>query len=269
MATTFNTRTVTPGLTLVGVGPGDPELLTLKAIKALKNANVVLYDALIHPEILEYASPKALKRFVGDRAGLCSYSQEDINEMIVNYAFTYGQVVRLKGGDPFVFGRGYEEMLYAERFDIKTTVVPGITSATALPALKKIPLTTREHNESFWVLTGTTATQELSNDIFLAAQTKATAVILMGLKKLAEIVEIYKEAGKAHLPVAIIINGSLPDEHFITGLIDDIESRVNRECLHGQALIVVGEAIRYYLDKKEKAGYRSNLIPWARGISVE
>ncbi len=254
MSTIYNTQPVTSRLTLVGAGPGDPELLTLKAIKALKNANVVLYDALIHPDILGYVSPKAIKRFVGKRAGLHSYSQEDINEMIVNYALTYGQVVRLKGGDPFVFGRGYEEIVYAESFNIETTVIPGITSATALPALKKIPLTTRGQNESFWVLTGTTSEKRISNDIFLAAQTKATAVILMGLKKLSEIVEIYKEAGKPHLPVAIIIKGSLPDEHFITGTISDIESRVSWECLHGPALIVVGEAVRYYLDKKEKAG---------------
>ena len=242
-----------PRLTLVGAGPGDPELLTLKAVKALQSAQVVLYDALIHPGVLEYVSPKAIKRFVGKRAGLHAYSQEDIHEMIVRYALSYGHVVRLKGGDPFVFGRGYEEIVYAESFNIETTVIPGITSATSLPALKKIPLTTRGQNESFWVLTGTTSEKKVSNDIFLAAQTKATAVILMGLKKLSEIVEIYREAGKSTLPVAIIINGSLPNERFIIGTVNTIEEEINNACLHGPALIVIGEAVRYYLDKKEKA----------------
>lgn len=250
---TTNEHTHIPQLTLVGAGPGDPELLTLKAVKALQNAQVVLYDALIHPGMLEYVSPKAIKRFVGKRAGLHAYSQEDINEMIVRYALSYGNVVRLKGGDPFVFGRGYEEIVYAESFNIQTTVIPGITSATSLPALKKIPLTTRGQNESFWVLTGTTSDKKVSNDIFLAAQTKATAVILMGLKKLGEIVEIYKESGKADLPVAIIINGSLPNERFIVGKVKDIEDQVACECLHGPALIIIGEAVKYYSDKKEIA----------------
>ncbi len=248
-----NASIPSPRVTLVGAGPGDPELLTLKAVRALQEANVVLYDALVHPGVLKYASPKAIKRFVGKRAGLHAYSQEDINEMIVRYALTYGHVVRLKGGDPFVFGRGYEEIVYAESFNIETTVIPGITSATSLPALKKIPLTTRGKNESFWVLTGTTSAKQVSNDIFLAAQTNATAVILMGLKKLAEITELYREAGKANLPVAVIINGSLPNERFIIGTVDSIVEKTNKACLHGPALIVIGEAVRFYLDKKEKA----------------
>lgn len=260
MSITNNNIHTIPALTLVGAGPGDPELLTLKAVKALQTAQVVLYDALIHPGMLEYVSPKAIKRFVGKRAGLHAYSQDDINEMIVRYALSYGHVVRLKGGDPFVFGRGYEEIVYAESFNIQTTVIPGITSATSLPALKKIPLTTRGQNESFWVLTGTTSDKKVSNDIFLAAQTRATSVILMGLKKLGEIVDIYREAGKSDLPVAIIINGSLPNERFIVGKVNDIEEQVNRECLHGPALIIIGEAVRYYTDKKEQAFHSQETV---------
>lgn len=240
-----------PLLTLVGAGPGDAELITVKGAKALQNATVFLYDALIDPKIFEYASPKSIKRFVGKRCGLHTYSQDEINEMIVNYALTYGHVVRLKGGDPFVFGRGYEELAYAESFGIETEVIPGVTSATSLPALKKIPLTTRGVNESFWVLTGTTSDKKISNDIFLAAQTNATVVILMGLKKLSEIVEIYKESGKENLPVAIIVNGSLPNEQFISGKINDIESKVNEKDIHGPALILIGEAIKLQLNKEK------------------
>ncbi|TAN17402.1 MAG: uroporphyrinogen-III C-methyltransferase [Chitinophagaceae bacterium] len=241
-----------PRLTLVGAGPGDHELITVKGAKALKDATVILYDALIDPKIFEYASPRVIRRFVGKRCGLHTYSQEEINEMIVSYALTYGHVVRLKGGDPFVFGRGYEELAYAGSFGIETDVIPGVTSATSLPALKKIPLTTRGLNESFWVLTGTTADRKISNDIFLAAQTNATVVILMGLKKLGEIAGIYKEAGKKDLPVAVIVNGSLPNEQFIRGTISDIQLKISEYDIHGPALILIGEAVGLQLDKDSR-----------------
>jgi len=241
----------TPKLTLIGAGPGDPELLTIKAARALEKAKVILYDALVNPDVLKYANSHAIKRFVGKRAGLHTYSQEDINKMIVEYAHTHGAVVRLKGGDPFVFGRGYEEIIYAESFKIKTEVIPGLTSATCLPSLNKIPLTSRGMNESFWVLTGATSDRKISNDIFLAAQTKATAVILMGLKKLPEIVAVYEEAGKAHLPLAIIINGSLKNEQIIPGHINDIEEKIEDEIIKGPALLIIGEAVDFYLEKMQ------------------
>jgi len=242
-----------PSLTLVGAGPGDPELLTLKAVKALQSAKVVLYDSLVHPDILQYASSKAIKRFIGERAGRLVYTQEDINNMVVRYAKTYGHVVHLKGGDPFVFGRGYEEMVFAESARLRTAVIPGLTSATALPALQKIPLTTDSHNEGFWVLTGNTIEEKVSNEVFHAARTNATAVILMGLKKLGEIVEIYKEAGKADLPAAVIINGSMSNECFVTGKVKNIKEKINCQCLHGPALIIIGEAVSYYAEKKQQS----------------
>lgn len=240
-----------PRLTLVGAGPGDPELITVKGARALREATVILYDALIDHAIFQYASPHAIRRFVGKRSGLHSYSQDEINEMIVRYALSYGHVVRLKGGDPFVFGRGYEELAYAESFGIETAVVPGVTSATAVPALKKIPLTTRGLNESFWVLTGTTSEKKVSEDIHLAARTNATVVILMGLKKLGEIVTIYREAGKGTLPAAVIANGSLPDEQFITGTVEDIEAKVSKVNIHGPALILLGEAVKLHLSRQQ------------------
>lgn len=247
-------ETVKAKLTLVGAGPGDPELITVKGAKALREAQVILYDALIDPGIFQWASPKVIKRFVGKRAGLHTYSQDEINEMIVHYAFSYGKVVRLKGGDPFVFGRGYEELTYAESFNIDTEIIPGISSATSLPALSKIPLTTRGLNESFWVLTGTTSDRKVSNDIFLAAQTKATVVIMMGLNKWSEIAEIYREAGKEDLPAAVIINGSLPGEQLITGAVKNMETRLKESSCSGPALIVIGEAVALYHHKRKSSG---------------
>ena len=181
-----------PKLTLVGAGPGDPELITLKGIKTLARANVILYDALIHPGLLDYA-PKAVKIYVGKRAGRNSINQGEINELIVQYAFSHGHVVRLKGGDPFIFGRGQEELEYARLFSIDTEVIPGISSATGLTALQQLPLTMRGSNESFWVITGTNSNKNFSKDIEVALQTNTTVVILMGTGNLKKIAEAFQQ----------------------------------------------------------------------------
>ena len=163
-------------LTLVGAGPGDPDLITVKGIKALQQADVVMYDALVHPDLLDYCRPDALKVYVGKRRGAYSCVQEDINPLIVHYARQYGHVVRLKGGDSFVFGRGYEEIEYARQHGIETAVVPGLSSSYAVPAAAGVPLTTRGLSESFWVVTGTTKAGKLATDLRLAAQSSATVV---------------------------------------------------------------------------------------------
>ena len=129
MITPIFTTPKSPRLTLVGAGPGDPELITLKGINAIKTADVVLYDALVSEEILQLIPPGIPVLSVGKRAGSHVYSQEDINELIVEFAYSYGHVLRLKGGDSFVFGRGSEEIEYAEAHGVHTTVVPGISSA--------------------------------------------------------------------------------------------------------------------------------------------
>ena len=170
---------IQPKLTLVGAGPGDPDLITVKAIQALGKADIILYDALVNKEILQYVAAGVKKIFVGKRSGKHSLKQEQINNLIVDLAFTYGNVVRLKGGDPFVFGRGYEEIEYADSFNIETEVIPGISSSVGVPGLAGIPVTHRGLSESFWVITGTTRTGELSRDIKLASQSTATVVILM------------------------------------------------------------------------------------------
>lgn len=231
-----------PHLTLIGAGPGDPELLTLKAIKALQAAEVVLYDALVSEDILEIAS-NAVKVSVGKRKGTHSFTQDEINRLIVTYAHEFGSVVRLKGGDPFVFGRGKEEEEIAIEHGIDTTVIPGISSCIAVPASLGIPVTYRGVSESFWVITGTTKSHELSADVALAAQSSATVVILMGLAKLEEIAKIYKDLGKSNLPIAIIQNGTRVDQREVVGTIKSIVKLSKKEDIKGPAVLVIGEVV--------------------------
>ena len=235
---------IKPKVTLVGAGPGDPELLTLKGVRALAEANVVLYDALANDEIMNHAPVTALRIFVGKRKGSHSYTQDQINQLIVDNALTYGNVVRLKGGDPFIFGRGSEEIEFVESFGIPTFVVPGISSAIAVPAYQGISLTKRGVSESFWVITGTTSDRDLSNDIALAAQSAATVVILMGMSKLEQIVSLFQNQSKGETPIAIIQNGTTPIEKIGIGTIDTILAIVADNQLSNPAIIVIGEVVR-------------------------
>tara|TARA_R110000868_G_scaffold303534_3_gene564041 strand:- start:4730 stop:5563 length:834 start_codon:yes stop_codon:yes gene_type:complete len=231
-------------LTVVGAGPGDVELITLKAIKALQAADVVLYDALVDVSLLKYA-PLAEHIFVGKRKGCYAYQQEQINELIVSRAKTHGHVVRLKGGDPFVFGRGAEEMEFAASKGLKVAMVPGISSSVAVPASQNIPVTKRGAAESFWVITGTTKNHKLSTDVALAAKSNATIVILMGMGKLSEIVELFKMEGKSETPIAIIQNGTREDEKVGIGTIGSIEKLVVKEQLSNPAIIIIGEVVNH------------------------
>ena len=235
---------IKPQVILVGAGPGDPDLLTIKGAKALAEANVVLYDALSNEELLSYAPKKALKIFVGKRKGCHAYSQDEINQLIVDNALTYGHVVRLKGGDSFIFGRGSEEIEFVESFGIPTSVVPGISSSIAVPASQGISLTKRGVSESFWVITGTTSARKLSNDVALAAQSTATVVILMGMSKLDQIVALFQNESKGEMPVAIIQNGTTPEEKVGIGTIDNIQKVVAENNLSSPAIIVIGEVVK-------------------------
>ena len=232
-----------PRLTLVGAGPGDPELITLKGVRALQSAGAVLYDALVHPALLDHAPASAERLFVGKRRGRCEFAQEDLNHLLVEYAQRYGHVVRLKGGDPFVFGRGFEELAFAKRYGIETAVVPGISSSYAVPELAGIPLTCRGLNESFWVLTGTTRFHQLSDDIRAAVHSNATLVILMGMQHLDEIGRLLCGAGKETLPVAVIQNGSRENERVLLGTAATIAAAVRKEGLANPAVIVAGEVV--------------------------
>lgn len=242
-------------LTVVGAGVGDPELITLKAIKALGQADVVLYDALVSEELLEYAPSSAVRLYVGKRRHHKAFSQEEINELIVGYAQSNGHVVRLKGGDPFVFGRGFEEMQYAHNHGIAVEYVPGVSSSIVAPAAAGIPVTLRGASRSFWVLTATTDTGGLNPEIQSAAQTEATLVILMGLSKIAEIAAVFSGAGKQELPVAIIQNATLPGQKVIIGTIADIAEKATAINAGSPAVIVIGEVVRHHLQLTQLITY--------------
>lgn len=229
-------------LILVGAGPGDPELISVKGVKVLQQANVVMYDALVSEELLQHA-PNAIKLFCGKRAGTHYMKQDEINRQIVEQANMHGVVVRLKGGDPFIFGRGQEEIEYAERHGIPTEIIPGISSATALATSRKIPLTKRGITESVWVTTGTTSCGALSEDIELAAQSSATVVILMGIGKLEEIIGVFSKYKPSTYPMAIIQNGTLPNEKVVCGHLSTIQEKAQQEGISSPAVIIVGEVV--------------------------
>jgi uroporphyrin-III C-methyltransferase len=254
-----------PKLTVVGAGPGDVDLITIKGVKALGNADVVLYDALVDDTLLDYA-PNAERIFVGKRRGCYAYQQDQINELIVGRAFTHGHVVRLKGGDPFVFGRGAEEMEYAAAHGLEVALVPGISSAVSVPATQHIPVTKRGFAESFWVITGTTKEHKLSKDIHLAAKSNATVVILMGMGKLPAIVDLFKKEGKGETAIAIIENGTRENEKVGVGTVASIEKVVKKKDLKNPAIIIIGEVVKHrerILDLqglRDLAGHQENVL---------
>lgn len=231
-----------PKITLVGAGPGDPDLISLKGVKALNTANVVLYDALVNGALLNHAPENAIKIFVG-RSDDASFSQDAVNKLMIDYALNFGHVVRLKSGDPFVFARGFEEVDFAESYSIETEIIPGISSATGVPGLHKIPMIYGDLSESFWVLSGTNAKGEISPDLTGAAKSNATVVVLMGIERIEEIAEIFKREGKDRLPVAVIENGSAKNENIIVGVVDTIAELVADHKISSPALLVFGDVV--------------------------
>jgi uroporphyrin-III C-methyltransferase len=232
-----------PKLTLVGAGPGDIGMVTINCLKTLRDADVILYDKLVNPELLDFASLTSEKIFVGKSPGNHCMKQEQINKLIIEKAVTCGHVVRLKGGDPFIFGRGFEEMAAAKAAGIPVEVVPGISSSIGLAGLKHIPLTSRGCNESVWITTGATQHGYLSDDVKLAAKSSATIVILMGMHRLEEVIEIFFMENKQNTPVAIIQNGSLPDEKMVVGTISTILNEARKNEIKSPAVIIIGEVV--------------------------
>ena len=203
----------------------------------------------MNPILLEYAKDNTPKIYVGKRKGIHLYNQDQINEMIVENAAKYGNVIRLKGGDPFVFGRGYEEILFAEAANIPTEYIPGLSSSICLLGLQGIPVTHRGSSESFLVVTATTRTGKLSGDIEIAAQSTATIVILMGLTKLQEIADVFKAQGREDRPIAVIQKGSTPDEITVFGTMSTIVDIVKEKAIRPPAVIVIGDVVKLKMDK--------------------
>ncbi len=238
----MNEKTIIPELYVVGAGPGDPELLTLKAFKILQRCDVLLYDNLANIELLNFTSAHCEKIYVGKHPYGEYTPQESIHEMIKEKALEKGMVVRLKGGDPFIFGRGYEEILYAREHGIKTYYIPGITSMQAA-GFDDIPLTHRNISEGIWVLTGTKKDGGLSSDLRLAMQSNATVVIYMGMKKVEEIAQTYIAEGMGETPAAIIQHATLAKQKLAIGKVKDLPQLAECKKLTHPAIIIIGEVV--------------------------
>lgn len=229
---------------LVGAGPGDPGLMTVRGLQLLRRAQVVVYDQLVNPVLLEESAPESERIFVGKQAGRHSISQGEINEILINYALQGREVVRLKGGDPFVFGRGGEEAEALAGAGIPFEIVPGVSSAVGVPAYAGIPLTHRKIASSFAVVAGHRAVDALSPVDWTKLTTAVdTLVILMGLHNLAPIVARLVAHGRApDAPVAVIGQGTLAQQVTVIGTLADIVDK--SASLRPPALIVVGEVVR-------------------------
>jgi uroporphyrin-III C-methyltransferase len=227
----------------VGAGPGDRDLITVKGVKALRAAQVVLYDALLSTELFDYCKTNCKFIYVGKRKGKKEFSQDEMNKLLVFYATRFKIVVRLKGGDPNVFGRGHEEATFVEAFGFETETIPGVSSAMAAPNAAGIPLTKRGVNESFWVVTGTLSNGEMSADIRLAAQSSATLVIMMGVSHLPEISKLVRQFRSAAEPMAIIQNATFKEEKIVVATASTIESIAASHQIGTPAVIVIGQVV--------------------------
>lgn len=233
---------IIPQLYVVGAGPGDPDLITLKAYKILQTAAVVLYDNLANKDILDHVPGDCEKIYVGKQPYGEYTPQETIHSLIKEKAFSRGRVVRLKGGDPYIFGRGFEEILFARENGIEAHYIPGITSMQAV-GLEDIPLTHRNVCESIWVVTGTKKDGTLSDDLRLAIKSKATVVIYMGMKKLKEIATVFVEENAGDTPAAIIQHASLPKQKMGRGKAKDLEKIAGDKKLTHPSIIVIGSVV--------------------------
>lgn len=240
---------------IVGAGPGDPELATLKAIKAIRRADVILYDRLIPKELLREAKPSAELIYVGKESGKHTLTQDEINKLLVEKALEGKTVVRLKGGDPYVFGRGEEECMYLIEHSIECEVVPGITSAIAVPMYSGIPVTHRYASSSFAIITGREARDKRTKKVRVKDIAKAvdTLIILMGLSNLRNTVKELLEVLPSSKPVAVIHEGTMSSQKVIQGSLGDIVEKVEKSGITPPAIIVVGDVVNLR-DKLWKKG---------------
>ncbi|WP_419763896.1 MAG: uroporphyrinogen-III C-methyltransferase [Arcobacter sp.] len=229
---------------LTGAGPGDIELMTLKAARVVKEADVIIYDRLANPEILDMAKKSCEMIYVGKEDGKHSVPQDKINEIIYQASLKYENIVRLKGGDPFVFGRGGEEAIYLYDRGIKFEIIPGITSAVSVPAYAGIPVTHRGITTSFRVVTGhETPKKKISQLEWETFLNDETIVFLMGFHNIKLITTKLMGLGKRKdYPCAVISKGTTPQQQVVTGTLEDIVEK--SKDLPTPAIIVVGEVVK-------------------------
>ena len=232
-----------PKVYLTGAGPGDVELLTLKAVKAIQNADILIYDRLVNPEILELAKKECELIYVVKEDKKHTLPQEDINKLIYQASLKYENVVRLKGGDPFVFGRGAEEALYLKQRGIKFEIIPGITSAIAVPAYAGIPVTHRGLTTSFRVVTGhENPKKKISQIEWETFLNDETIIFLMGYHNIEIISSKLLSLGKRKdYPCAVISKGTTTEQKVVVGTLEDIVEK--SKDLPTPVMIVIGEVV--------------------------
>jgi uroporphyrin-III C-methyltransferase len=234
-------------LSIVGAGPGDPELISLKAVRLLQQAEVVLYDALVHPDVLLHC-PQAVLVPVGKRAGVAeSTAQETIHELIYHYARTHTRLLRLKGGDPFIFGRGQEEARFAQSIGLSVEVVPGLSSVNGAPAVAGIPLTLRGVADGYTVITATAAGGGLCEDLARAFATRGTVVILMGMQRLGAIAACCLAQGLGQVSAAIIQAAGFEHQRVAIGTAAQLETLARTHGLGTPGIVVIGEVVAHRL----------------------
>ena len=234
---------------IVGAGPGDPELLTFKALRLMQQADIVFYDALVSPQVLDLCRRDADKVYVGKKRSNHAVAQLGINELLVNAAKAGRRVVRLKGGDPFIFGRGGEEIESLRAHHIPYQVVPGITAANAAASYAGIPLTHRDHSQSVRFVTGFLKAGAPNDNFKNFLNTDETVVFYMGLHSLARLTEGLIEAGRAvDTPIAIVSNASMPNQQVLTGTIGTIVELQEQAQLPTPALLIMGDVVALHHD---------------------
>lgn len=231
---------------IVGAGPGDPGLLTLRALMLIQQADAILYDRLVSPQIMELVNPAAERIHVGKASGCHFVSQEDTNALLVQLALKRRRVVRLKGGDPYIFGRGGEEAEFLVDNNIPFQVVPGITSAAGCASYCGIPLTHRDHSQSVTFVTGhRKADDTLELNWSVLAAPGQTRVFYMGLHNAPTIVrELIAHGLSGDCPVALVERGTTPQQHMAVTTLLDLEATIIRENFQPPTLIIVGEVVR-------------------------
>lgn len=232
---------------LVGAGPGDPRLITLRGMECLKRCDTVVYDRLASPRLLQYVKPDAEKIYVGKLPDRHTMKQEEINQLLVDLALQGKTVARLKGGDPTIFGRVGEEAELLRENGIEFEIVPGITSAISVPAYAGIPVTHRDMASSLSIITGHESPEKLDKSIHWDKVTNATGtlIFLMGVAKIGYIAEQLMKHGKpADTPVALVRWGTRPEQQTVTGTLETIEQVVKEADFQPPAVIVVGEVVK-------------------------